>query len=63
MRNGLVFFVCSVFVFCGGLDGVGKVLEVDGSVVCDEEGFIVDFFVVEGSGGGCGGGKEEFGSE
>lgn len=48
----------------GGVpDGAGKVPEVDGLVICDEEGLAVDALVVEGDSGGGGGDEEELGGE
>jgi hypothetical protein len=44
-------------------DSAGKVPEVDGSVVCNEEGLAVDALVIERDGGGSGGGEEELRSE
>lgn len=38
----------------GAPDGAGKVPEVDGGVVCNEEGLAVHALVVEGRGGGGG---------
>jgi hypothetical protein len=47
----------------GVVDGAGKVPEVDGAVVGDDEGLAVDLLVVEGRGGGPGGGDEAVGGE
>ena len=47
----------------GGPDGTSKVPKVDGGVVGDHEGLAVDLFMVEGRGGGGGGGDEGAGGE
>ena len=44
-------------------DSAGKVPEVDGGVVCNEESLAVDALVIEGNGRGSGGSKEELRSE
>lgn len=44
-------------------DGAGEVPEVDGLVVCDEEGLTIDALVVEGDSGGGGSGEKELGGE